>query len=220
MSANELEQYADITITDANEASDQISQAEEIIDSYVGFQEKFFRGKIKGRSALAGGNGFIYLQSDQQNVYQDDYFKGMEIEILGGTGEGERRRITASDYQTGKITVSSNWTTAPDITSFYVIYQLGKFPRGQDVVYYSNTSPYVYYKSIPEVIKRAVASQVEYMVQMGDDFFRSDKVSKQSEHISRYSYTNAKGEAPIHKLIAPKAKMLLKSIRNRTGQIV
>ena len=220
LSRDELEQFADITVNNVDEADDRISQAEEIIDSYVGFQDKFFIGSVKGRCATAGGDATLYLDSDQQNVYQDDYFKGMEVEIVGGTGEGQRRRITVSDYETGLITVADDWTTSPDTTSFYRIYQLGKFPRRQDVDYYTDSTPYKYYKQIPEAVKRAVAAQVEYLVEMGDSFFAGDKYQKDSEKLSTYSYTKAKGEALLDKLISPKARMLLKGIRNRTGEIV
>lgn len=219
MSQAELETFADIVVTDATEADDQISQAEEIIDSYVGFQTKFMREIISGRCASAGTSTAIYLQATQQSVYQNDYFVLCEVEIIGGTGAGQRRKVTASDYATGKLTVDSAWSTTPDTTSFYRVYQLGKFPRPQDVHYYTDSTPYQYYKSIPEAVKRAVAAQVEYMVNMGDDFFRTDKAQKTSETISRYSYTKGDGGSGVVSLIAPKAKSLLSEVLNRVGEI-
>lgn len=219
LSRDELEQFADITISDDTEADDQINQAEELIDQYVGFQNKFLKETIKGRCAQAGAATTLYLQATQQNLYQNDYFKGCEVEIIGGTGAGQRRRITASDCATGALTVASAWTTNPDTTSFYRVYQLGKFPRQEDVDYYTETTPYVYYKQIPEAVKRAVAAQVDYMIQMGDKFFSSDKSQKESERISAYSYTMAKGSGNLEKLIAPKARLLLRAVRNRVGEI-
>lgn len=219
LSQDELEQFADISITDTTEADDRINQAEEMIDAYVGFQEKWLKNEISGRCGSAGGSNFLYLDNDQKNVYQNDYFKLCEVEILGGTGEGQRRKITASDYASGKITVDSNWTVNPDTTSFYRIYQLGKFPRIQDVKYYADSTPYQYYKQIPEAVKRAVAAQIEFIIKMGDDYFSSDKTLKQSEHISTYSYTLAEGQKGINRLIAPKAKLLLTQVRNRVGVI-
>jgi len=217
LSRAELVQFANITINDENEADDQISQAEEIIDGYVGHQNKFLVGSIKGRSSSAGGNTTFYLDTDQLNVFQKNYFKGMEVEILGGTGEGQRRRITASEYASGKITVSDAWDTNPAIGSFFKIYQLGKFPRVQDVNYYSNTDPEQYYKQIPEAVKRAVSAQVEFVIQMTEAFFNTDKSEKESEKISTYAYKKASGQAIGNKIIAPKAKNLLRGIRNRTG---
>ena len=215
----ELAQFADITITDTTEADDQISMAEEIIDAFVGYQRKYYDQEISGLAAGGGGSS-ITLESLHQNIYDIDFFKWCEVEIIGGTGSGQRRVITAST-KAGVLTTASAWDTTPVASSsFYKIYQLGKFPRVQDGYFDGRNSPYTYYKSIPEAVKRAVAAQVEYIVEMGADFFASDKSDKQSESIGDYSYTNAEGAAGLAKIIAPKAKVLLRGIINRTGVIV
>lgn len=218
LSQSELEQFANITVTDATEADDQISQAEEMIDQYIGAQQKFYPYTLNGR-ATAGGASSITLAAIHQSTMQKDYLKWCEIEIIGGTGAGQRRKITAQTYE-GVITVDSAWSTAPDSTSVYKIYQLGKLPRYKDVYFDSENSPQQYYKSIPENVKRAVAAQVEFMIEMGSRFFSSDQIEKVSESIGDYSYTNAESHQGVGRLIAPKAKMLLKGIRNITGQIV
>lgn len=217
LSQSELEQFANISITDGNEADDVISQAEELIDVYVGPQNKAIKLDFKGRAESATTNT-ITVQSDQQNVYQIDYLKLCEIEILGGTGAGQRRKITGQTLA-GVITVDSNWDTIPDNTSFYKISQLGKFPRIKDVHYYSDSTPNQYYKSIPEEIKRAVAAQVQYIIDMGEKFFSTDKSDKESERIADYSYTNAKGTGGMSKMISPKARILLKYIKCRVGTL-
>lgn len=214
----ELAQFADITITDTTEADDQISQAEELIDAYVGPQESFLPNPIEGR-ASAGGSSSLTLQSNQQNIYDVDYFKWCEVEIIGGTGAGQRRVITASTLA-GVLTVASAWDTTPTTTSFYRIYQLGKFPRHCDVTFYSEQSPSTYYKQIPEQIKRATAAQVLYVIEMGESFMSGDGADKTSESIGDYSYTNAPSAATVYKLISPKVRLMLKGIVNRTGQII
>ena len=218
VTSDEVEELSNVT----SEVSDlQISEAEELIDGYVGFQNKFFPHDLQGKAA-SGAVGSITLQSNQQNIYDVDYFKWCEVEIIGGTGAGQRRVITASTKE-GVLTPASNFATAPDNTSFYKIYQLGKFPRHCDVLLYSESSPTTYYKQIPENIKRAVAAQVEYMIQMGLNFFATDQSEKVSERIGDYSYANAESEAGgvgPSKLIAPKAKILLRGFKNRTGQIL
>lgn len=219
LSQAELAELADITITDTDEADDQISQAEEMIDAYVGFQNKFIRGVLT-RRASGGTSNTLTLHTDDQNVVDVDYYKGCEVEIIGGTGVGQRRIISGST-RAGVITVSSNWTTTPDSTSFYKIYQLGKFPRPQDVTYYSQESPFTYYKSIPEAVKRAVAAQVEYVINMGEAFFTTDKSDKQSENIGDYGYSRANNAGgQIGRMIAPKAKAFLSGIMNRTGELI
>ena len=216
LSIAELQQFADITVTDNDEAADKISQAEEIIDVYVGPQEKAIKFDISGR-AVSATSDTLTLQTDHQNVYEIDYLLLCEIEILGGTGGGQRRKITGQT-KAGVITVGSDWTTTPDSTSFYKIYQLGKFPRLKDVHYHGLSIPYQYYKSIPEEVKRAVAAQVEYAINMGDKFFSTDKAEKQEEKIADYSYVKS-GAGSSSRLIAPKAKMLLKYIKCRIGSL-
>lgn len=198
----------------------QISEAEEIIDAYVGAQKKFFDHPLDGR-ASAGGASTITLQAKEVNVHDVDYFKWCEVEIIGGTGVGQRRIITASTLA-GVLTVASAWTTAPDSTSFYRIYQLGKFPRYCDVTFYSEQAPSTYYKQIPEAVKRATAAQCEYIQTMGDAFFASDRSEKTSESIGDYSYTKGGSnsqsvQTSVASMIAPKAKALLRGIVNRLG---
>lgn len=217
LSQTELEQMANITVTDPTEADDRISQAEEIVDAYVGPQDKYMVETVKGLAA-AGGSNTITLEQSQQNNYDIDYFKLCDVEILGGTGVGQRRKCTTST-KAGVLTVDT-WDTQPDNTSFYKISQIGKFPRICDVETYSNNGTTTYYKTIPEAIKRAVAAQIEYVIEMGDSFFAGDKSEMESESIGDYSYTKGKGIASMGKLIAPKAKLLLKGIFNRTGTIV
>lgn len=198
----------------------QISEAEEIIDAYVGPQDKFLNYLIEGRVSAAGGSS-LTLESIHQNNYDVDFFKWCEVEIIGGTGVGQRRIITAST-KAGVLTVASAWTTSLDTTSFYRIYQLGKFPRKADVTSYSTQSPTSYYKQIPENVKRATAVQVEYITAMGDSFFKTDQTSKSSESIGDYSYSvgGKSGDVGLERMIAPKAKLLLRGFKNRLGEIV
>ena len=114
VSQAELAEYADITITNTTEADDRISQAEELIDTYVGFQRKAVCDTIEGRVASATSTTITLEASRHQDTYQKNYFLYCEVEIIGGTGAGQRRTITGSTYE-GVITTSS-WTTTPDIS--------------------------------------------------------------------------------------------------------
>lgn len=49
----------------------------------------------------------------------DDYWKGGTIEILAGTGAGQKREITGFTSSTSTVTVTPNFTTTPDTTSVY-----------------------------------------------------------------------------------------------------
>lgn len=213
----ELEEYTDITVTDEAEAYERISQAEEIIDQYVGFQHRFMEVALTGL-AVAGSSTSITLARDRQGVYDNDYFVFCGVEIIGGSGKGQKRMCIASTKD-GVLTVDEAWVTIPDQTSYYKIEQLGKFPTIKDFDFDSNNIPNTYYKFIPEAVKRAVVAQMEYMIEMGDSFFASDKVDKKSESIGDYSYSNSGGSS-LDRIVAPKAKVLLRGIRNITGEII
>lgn len=218
LSQSELAQFANITIVDPDEADDVINQAEEVIDSYVGAQQKAFYTKLVGPFAAITSTTFTIYEAEQQK-YEKDYFKWCQVEVVSGTGEGQRRRITAST-KAGVLTIDSAWDTNPDTESFYKITQLGKFPRSRDEEYFSEIGTPIYIKTIPEAVRRAVAAQVEYFIEMGPTFFSTDKSQKSSESIGDYSYTNAdSGGTGLHKLVAPKARQLLNGIKNRLGQI-
>lgn len=218
LSQTELAEFADITILDATEADDQISMAEEIIDDYVGPQDKFLQYEVRGLISAGGSNGFT-LESIHVNNMQKNYLRGCFIEIMGGAGEGQRAKITNQTYE-GVITVDTAFSTPLDTTSYYRIWQLGKFPRSCDVEFDGAHTPSQYYKSVPEKIRRAVAAQVEYRINMGDKFFGNDKTDIVSESIGDYAYTKSESSGGASRLIAPKAKLLLKGIVNRTGQII
>lgn len=213
----ELADYADITIVDSTEADDQIGQAEELIDAYVGAQKKFLSYEMRG-VVRAGGTTTFTLDPTQQGSLQADYLKGCWVEILGGTGEGQRRKITGQTLA-GVATVESAFSPAVDTTSYYRIWQLGKFPRDCDVSYDALYN-LKYYKAIPEAVRRAVAAQVQFIVEMGASFFANDKTDMMSESIGDYSYTRGQSSQGISKLIAPKARTLLRGIMNRTGVIM
>lgn len=218
LSQAELEQFANITVTDTTEADDVISQAEELIDSFVGYQDRFLDYEIEGR-AVSATSTTLTLETEHQNMFEADYFKWCTVEILGGTGGGQRRKISAST-KAGVITVDSAWTVTPGSTSFYKIYQLGKFPRLLDVTSHVHETVTTYYKYIPEPVRRAVAAQVEFIINQGDAFFATDKSEKQSESIGDYSYSLGDASATgISRMVAPKAKMLLRGFVNRKGKI-
>lgn len=213
VSQGEVSQLTGTTITD----DDNINKAEEMIDAYVGPQDKYMDNEITGLAA-AGASTSLTLETSQQNSYDVDYFKLCEIEIMGGTGEGQRRKITGSS-KAGVLTVDTAWIINPSTDSFYRIYQLGKFPRIGDTKSYTKGSTTTFYKGIPEVVKRAVAAQVEYIVEMGAAFFAGDKSEMESESVGDYSYSKGQNVSNLYKLISPKAKTLLKGFVNRTGSI-
>lgn len=226
LSQSELALFADITISNASEADVMISQAEELIDAYVGFQQQFLSKReenvIMGKAQAANANQ-LTLEARHGNVFLVNFFSYCEIEIIGGTGSGQRGIIASSTYPNTVITFVTPFTTPLDNTSFYRIYQLGKFPRVKDC-YLDAINPAIpiYYKSIPEAVKRATAAQVEYMINQGVAFFKTDDIFKNAERIGDYSWDKPRDGSGtgLSQVIAPKARMFLQGYINRKGIIL
>lgn len=203
-------------ISGGTTTDEAITNAEEFIDSYVGFPDKALKEVIEGRAASGAASAITLEAARHQNVFQVGYLKHCVIEIIGGTGSGQLRTVTTNTYA-GAVTIDEAWATVPDSTSIYRIYQLSKFPRVKDVYYDGNNTPPTYHKNIPEQVKRAVAAQVEYMATMGSDFFTGESSAMQSESIGDYSYSRGSSGSAGSNLIAPKAKQALKGFVNRKG---
>lgn len=222
LTIDELQEFADITVIDENEAFDQIGQAEEIIDAYVGPQDRFIKRPHVMQVSAANGKTLSDIHSTSPLNQFDDYFAGCMMEVIGGTGAGQSRRISSSS-ETGKsITYEGDdLNPAVDTTSIIKIYQLAKYPRCKDVETYGSTRKY--FKSIPEAVRRATAAQVAFMINQGADFFDTDKLAKQSERLGNYSYTNSQGAmsgTAVTRIVSPRAKALLRGYKNNTGRLL
>lgn len=69
-------------------------------------------------NGLATGGGNDYLD-DTGKSWSTDQFKDAYIWIFHGTGEGQIRQISGNTAT--RISVTANWTTNPDATSYYAI---------------------------------------------------------------------------------------------------
>lgn len=215
----DLEQYADVTVSDDTEAEDQISMAEEILDAFVGGQERFFSYPAEGIASGGTTTTLVDTRSNSPLVNQhQDYFKGCEIEFISGSLDGKRVVITGSTAA-GTLTFAAQ-TAAPGSCA-YRITQVGKFPRYKDIIHDTTTAGAErYYKSIPDAVRRATAAQVEFMIEKGASYFSGNDSDMQSESIGNYSYSRFDGVGGLKSLIAPKARALLRGITNRTGRII
>lgn len=70
-------------------------------------------------SITLGSNTNTHTVGTVSNI--DNYYKGMWIEIIHGTGAGQIRYCTSFDGATAVATVDEPWVTVPDITSHYSI---------------------------------------------------------------------------------------------------
>lgn len=206
----------------AGETDAQIALAEELIDAYVGFQEKHItqtiHGKVTAYSAVAKT---VADTSSTSNLNQtDDYLNRCVLEVIDGAGAGQIKRITGSSKSGQSVTLESAFTTALDTTSVFKIYQLAKFPRNKDV--YSGTAGDNFAKSIPQEVQQAVIAQTEFIISQGDAFFGGISSDMESERILNYSYTRGQSSAStsaLVKMVAPKARVFLRGIKNSTGRL-
>ena len=67
-------------------------------------------------TATSGAAGSI---TDTSRKEADDFWTGGIVQILEGTGQGQKRSVSDFVQSTGVISVSPDWTTNPDSTSVY-----------------------------------------------------------------------------------------------------
>lgn len=68
-------------------------------------------------AATAGAAGSL---TDTKRREPDDFWKGGTLQIITGTGVGQKRDITGFTQSTGVFTITPNWGTNPDTTSIYL----------------------------------------------------------------------------------------------------
>lgn len=74
--------------------------------------------------AQAGGASTITLRSTSSAT--DSLYVGATVVIMGGTGAGQERVITAYVGSTKVATLATAWTTQPDSTSVYALLPVGR----------------------------------------------------------------------------------------------
>lgn len=197
---------------------DRIDRAEQAIDDYVGSPNRHVPDTFQGLASSSTTKSLTDTNPASQLHIIDGYFANCVIEIIGGTGKGQRRFIEDSNYNNRSVTITDAWDTAPDTTSFYRIYQLAKFPRGEDV--FSRQDGLHYYKSIPDAIRQALFAQLEWMNAQGDAFFVGNSADVQSESVGNYSYSKANaGQSAMVSALAPRARTLLRGFKNSMGSL-
>lgn len=212
----------DLTDIGADGTEARAALAEELIDAYVGWQDRHINGTYFGQvSAVSNSNKTFADTSGSGSLGQNDnYFSYCVIEIIGGTGAGQIAPIVSSDYSDKTVTIATAFSTTPDTTSVFKIYQLAKFPRVKDV--FGGISGNLYAKSIPQAVREATIAQIEFIVAQGDNYFTSAGTDMESESLGDYSYRRGSASADtstLVKQIAPKARTLLRGIKNSTGRM-
>jgi hypothetical protein len=92
------------------------------VEFYVG-GENTVLGVVRTNTAQAGAASSITLDASASAT--TDFYKYQAVRIIGGTGVGQSRVVTAYNSTTKVATVAPNWTTNPDSTSIFEVFDLG-----------------------------------------------------------------------------------------------
>lgn len=213
----------------ADATAAQVALAEEIIDAYVGVQDRDISSEHDGEvTSILSGNIIIDTSSRSDLASPaDDYYARCVIEILSGEAVSEIRSIKSSVRLTQEIEYEGDAIDGLAVGDIFRIYQLGKFPRQKDVMSRSNDQGYTrYYKTIPRAVQSAVIAQVAYIQELGDEYFTGNDSDVSQESIGNYSYSrggaNGAGgsQTALIKMVAPQARAFLKGIKNSLGRMV
>lgn len=71
--------------------------------------------------ARGGGAKTITLAASESS--ENDYYNGYYLELCGGTGSGQVRKVWDYDGSTSVATVDADWAAQPDSTSIYKLYR-------------------------------------------------------------------------------------------------
>lgn len=97
-------------------------------------------------TATAGAVGYL---TDTGLIGQvGDVDTNWKISVYDGTGSGQIRSVSTANNTTGQITPSSNWTTAPDTTSKYCLWN----PTEQIYDWYSVSDVHFDAKEYPDTL--------------------------------------------------------------------
>lgn len=112
--------YVDLTA--AETACDHITFVQKCADAdTIYFIEKItFEPAADSGVAQSATSSSIVLRASATAT--DDYYNGLDIEIVDGTGKGQVRRITDYVGSTVTATIDRGWATNPDSTSVYIVH--------------------------------------------------------------------------------------------------
>jgi hypothetical protein len=206
-------------VADTAAMEGHISYAERLIDAHCGAWPRYYSQPTGEVEAVSGAS---ITSSAFSTGYVANYWAvgGLYLYVYEGGGQGAERLITSSsDNTAGLLTAVSGM----DTTSKFILRQHSVFPRYLDVD--GSSTPY-----IPRRIKDAVASQVAFGFQKGDDSDglwhddavlndRGDLVSE--SYGSGYSYSrDARRVEGAMQFLAPQVALHLRGYIWRVGKML
>lgn len=92
-----------------------------ITDDDIFNELESLRETYKQATGTATAGAAASLTDTLNRKENDNFWKGGLLEIIAGTGDGQKRAITGNTQSTGVVAITPNWATNPDNTSRYRI---------------------------------------------------------------------------------------------------
>lgn len=211
------------SVTNNALAAQFISDAERIIDVFVGPWPSFYPELTLNLSATLA-SGATTLQSSTLGDRRPNWWAQGGVYVVVKDGPSalirEKRLVVASD--TDQLTLASGFPGVLTAGSAEVILrQESKFPRWEDCD--AQGDPF-----LPPQLEAAVAYQVEYGIHFGSEEFGlgDSVVTVDHGEVQSRSYGSGYSESRFpnvvtgfSRLVAPKARGVLKPLMNRTGRL-
>jgi hypothetical protein len=214
------------SVTNEAVAATFISDAERVVDAFVGPGRKFYP-RLGGETAAEIASGATTLTAEIFGDRRPDYWAagGAYITLVSAADSslnGERRLIVAS-LNPNTVTLVSGFDAVLAAGAQFYFQQESAFPRIWDQDTWGNPD-------IPELLKAAVAAQVEYGIVYGSEAFGlgdTDIAADTSGDITSRSYGSGYSESRDARRkdgmavwIAPRARVLLRQLLSSTGRLV
>lgn len=213
-------------VTNSGVAATFISDAERVIDAYMGPAPRFYVELTGDTTSLVASGATAWPSSIFGNRRPNYWAKGgLYVEILDAPGAPaltNQARLVVASSGSDQVTLASGFNQAVPAGTKFRLQQRSTFPRIWDRDTLSTPQ-------LPPVLKRAVAYQVEYGILFGSEAFglgdadvATDKDAgvQSRSYGSGYSETRAINEKRgLAQWVAPKARALLRSLTNSTGKL-
>lgn len=213
------------SVTNEDLAVRFISDAERIIDAYVGPGPKFYPD-LTGTLTSGVASGATAFPADIWGRRRPNYWAqgGAYVRIVRAIGAeaavGQERLVVSSPNETESVTLASGFDVALPAGAEFEFSQESAFPRFWDQNPFASPT-------LPQLLKAAVAAQVEYGIFFGSEEFglgdptivtdeKGDVISR--TYGSGYSESrDARRRDGLSVWIAPKARVLLRKLMSNTG---
>lgn len=213
------------SVTNEALAARFISDAERVVDAYVGPAPRFY-SDMSGLLGSLVASGATTWPAEVFGMERPDYWArgGVYIRVVSGAGtssqNGQRRLVVGSTG--GQVTLASGFDAALGAGTEFAYEQESAFPRVWDTDVWAQPR-------MPFELKAAVAAQVEYGIQAGSEAFGlgdPDLVTDEDGDITSRTYSSGYSESRdarrrtgIAVFLAPRARVILQRLLSSTGYL-